>query len=123
MGIYRGQQRGDSNMSADRWAVCPRCNNAWLTELTRCGAEVEAAYGKVPADEYERLRSAVRAQAGKHLDETFREDYEIGIDGSAFVVSYHGKCTTCGLRHKFERRDEIAIAVAAVDPHVGTSSE
>jgi hypothetical protein len=102
-------------MSADNWAVCPRC-------LDRAKAESEArfqaafdAYGKVPAAEYERLRAEAQAPVDEDSFETFREDYEIyGAKSGTITVSYSGHCQTCGLNidfkheHPFYEREERA---------------
>jgi hypothetical protein len=98
-------------VSADNWTQCPCCRQAWTDELQRRGVEVEAAYGKVTPDEYERLREGLRKFAGARRDETFREDYEIGIDGDFFVVDYCGRCDKCGFGHTFKRRDVLHCEV------------
>ena len=65
-------------MSADNWAMCPRC-------------------AKQPNPYYE------------ELERTLEEYCEIGIfsDGE-FFVSYHGRCTKCGLEKAFEHAEQVA---------------
>jgi hypothetical protein len=93
-------------VSADNWAICPRC-------VARARAEHEArfqaavdAYGTVPAEEYERLRAEAQRPFDEGDFQTFREDYEIyGAAEGTVVVSYSGHCSVCalGLDFKYER--------------------
>lgn len=38
---------------------------------------------------------------------TFREDYEIGIEGDEFEVIYKGKCIRCGLKYEHRFLENI----------------
>jgi hypothetical protein len=82
-------------MSADNWKVCPKCLARNLAELRELQKAVDAAYGKVPKEEYMKLRVDVDNFA--HLkEENFREDYEIYTDDKLqLTVSYYGQCTVC----------------------------
>lgn len=109
-------------MSADNWTYCPVCARDRDLALTRRQELHAATYGKVSADEFLQRSRAVAddiARTIRNFEATFREDYEIGIDGSVFSISYHGKCTTCGFTHvaKSSATLELPPAVAAVDPH------
>lgn len=82
-------------MSADNWTECPRCvdraNRDYRAEVER----VEALYGKVPVEEFDRERAALRAP---ELDATFRENYEFyGAMSGTVHYNYRGSCTRCGL--------------------------
>lgn len=103
-------------MSADNWAVCPRC----LYEAKkRKAAAVEAAaalYGKVPAEEFDERRQAADAvDVDPEHFRTFREDYEQGVsdptgadpDRAEYFVSYGGACSVCGLEHEFKHETEF----------------
>jgi hypothetical protein len=96
-------------MSADNWAVCPKCLAADVAEYEARADKFAAAYGKVPEDEYKRLRDEVGdhpTQADR--EPTFREDYDIGTSGDGvFVVSYRGGCANCDLNHTFNHRNQI----------------
>lgn len=105
---------GACRVSADNWTTCPQCDEKWQRELAKKGAEVDAAYGKVSPDEYEALRSKLKAFVSVRTEETFREDYEVGIDGERFVVDYHGRCTACGFAHKFRHVSRLALTVVEV---------
>jgi hypothetical protein len=95
-------------MSADNWAICPRClrrEEARLSDLQRRTAE---AYGVLPVAEFD----AMRAEANRPIDTakltTFREDYEIyGAEEGHVVVSYSGSCSTCKLNHKIHTDEQI----------------
>lgn len=84
-------------MSADNWAVCPRC----LHEAERAAAEardvVMALYGTIPVAEFDAKRAALE-DVDPEVYTTFREDYEFhGAEDGEVVASYSGTCTTCGL--------------------------
>src|SRR5688572_14339874 len=111
-------------MSADNWDFCPSCDEQWQRDLAAKGAEVDRAYGKVSADEYEALKRRLKAFATARREQTFREDYEIGLHDGTFYVDYHGRCESCGFAHSFKHATKLEIAPApdAVDPHAGDSS-
>jgi hypothetical protein len=84
-------------MSADNWAICPRClgeaHKANEAERTR----VAALYGKVPIEEFDAARAAIVAVDVKGYY-TFREDYEFyGAEDGEIQVRYSGNCSKCGL--------------------------
>ena len=87
-------------MSVSNWALCPNCKKIAYEKEVALKAKVANAYGKVPADEYLRMReeSAVTLP----IEKTLREDWDLGIqiDGS-FDCNYHGQCEVCRLDYKF----------------------
>lgn len=90
-------------MSADHWAVCPRClvrARADAMEKSRAAAE---AYGKVPVEEWQAMnQAAIDAVPDPENFRTFREDYEFyGADEGAVTATYKGECQTCGLSVSF----------------------
>jgi hypothetical protein len=99
-------------VSASNWAICPRCLSRALSEdEIRFQAAIDA-YGKVPAEEYERLRAEAQVPVDEESFRTFREDYEIyGASTGTITVDYGGCCQTCGLgayfqyEHKFYAPD------------------
>lgn len=97
-------------MSADNWSVCPLCakrRDERLAEMTRA---LDAAYGFVPVEEFDRLRSERDEFANTEPDETFREDYEFwGADVGELNASYRGSCDRCGLTHKFEHHETFIL--------------
>lgn len=97
-------------MSADNWTICPRCFKE--AEKAKAAKERKAAdaYGKKPVDAY----LALRAEAEKPiaLEETWREDFYIGIDrdgGSGFSVIYEARCTACGLTFKYKYEANVPL--------------
>lgn len=117
-------------MSADNWALCPRCKARKMAEFDKLRADVLAVYGEVDVAEFDRRRSAVEATIAAFDEDTlftFREDFEIGINnfvpnrpGVAVVYAcYGGSCGQCGLEHTFTR-GPIDVYDPATDPELVT---
>lgn len=88
-------------MGADNWGICPKCKKAAYKKKAKEQEKVGAAYGKVTPEKYREMFEA--ASQPVELDQTLREDYEIGIgEGGEFSVSYRGHCRECGLSHAFK---------------------
>lgn len=100
-------------MSADNWAVCPRCNLVASRAADERAAAVTTLYGKVPLEEYERARSELLMSMSAErmgVTETFREDWEIyGAETGVVKISYRGSCLTCGLSASHEH--ELVLPV------------
>lgn len=95
-------------MSADNWAICPRCRARAAAVKDALIAKLAEAYGKVPVEEFDALRA--EAEEPLHLEnlQTFREDYEFyGAEDGVVTASYSGSCKTCGLSLSF--KDEHPI--------------
>lgn len=95
-------------MSADNWAVCPKCLKRAEAEKEKRHAKAAKAYGKVPADEWR----ALVAEAEKPVDvpETLREDYQLGVtDGGEFYVIYRCSCQHCGFAHEFKHEQQLKV--------------
>lgn len=91
-------------MSADNWAVCPRCKKNEMNAISALDREVEMSYGEIPIDDFLVLRNKAidRRKALPDRVATFREDYEIyGAEDGAINISYSGSCKDCGLKLKF----------------------
>ena len=78
-------------MSADNWTFCPKCKEKAEKAFAVKVKAVEDLYGKVSAGEFIKARETVREKP--KLEETFREDYTIGVFENLFVISYSGSCT------------------------------
>jgi hypothetical protein len=92
-------------MSADNWAVCPRCEAARQAMLAARRVTVDAMYGKASVAEFDAAREELAAMEAKPPGHTFREDYEFyGVEEGTLYISYSGGCKTCGLTftHKSE---------------------
>lgn len=90
-------------MSADNWAICPRCLDRAYAEWSARLQVAADAYGKVPPDEYERLRSEALVPIDEETFRTFREDYEFyGAKEGTIKAVYKGRCQTCDVGVEFE---------------------
>jgi hypothetical protein len=93
-------------MSAGNWAECPRCKRRLGDEAVRLRSEADSAYGIASLEEWKEKDAAATSAALTALsgleENTFREDYEIGVFGETFFVSYFGECSKCGLSHSFK---------------------
>lgn len=94
-------------MSADNWTTCPRC---FATELKRVESVMEKAkssYGKVKAEEY----AALQAEAVKpmNVQNTLREDYELGLYGGEFQIDYACSCSECGFSFNFKHSEKVKL--------------
>lgn len=91
-------------MSADNWAICPRCLDRAKAERAAKFEAARIAYGNVEPEEYERLRSEAQVEIDPEQFRTFREDYEFwGAEDGKVGASYKGRCQTCDLSAGFER--------------------
>ena len=87
-------------MSADNWTNCPRCTAKELKRVKEIQLRAGESYGKVSPDEY--LELLAEAKKEPQVKDTLREDYEIGIHGGTFEVSYGCKCEVCGFTFSFK---------------------
>jgi hypothetical protein len=94
-------------MSADNWAICPRCVTKARTDRAKAEAAVEASYGRVSIAEFQRAQAAL-TDVNPEDYRTFREDYEIyGAGEGVVTVDYSGGCTKCGLSVSFTEKKPI----------------
>lgn len=83
-------------MSADNWAVCPRCKSRAQAARMKAISDVALMYGKVPPGEYNAARAAIPDGMVDRAE--FREDYEIyGAEEGTIRVEYSGYCRVCKL--------------------------
>ncbi len=88
-------------MSADSYAICPKCSTASAKLKADAVAAAELAYETKPAREWERLRKIADEIEEPH--QTVREDYEIGLlDDGQFIITYEGSCRACDFHFKFD---------------------
>ncbi len=93
-------------MSADNWRVCPACKRKHEAKHETLKLEAGAAYGKVPREEY--LAMLEKSIEPLNLEETLREDYEIGVDSKGeFFVSYGASCQTCDFTFAFNHKEPL----------------
>lgn len=105
-------------MSADNWAICPRCKARRRREADEAHARVLAQYGKIDFVDFDRLRErAAKAEeaatSSSDRYRTFREDYEItGAESGVVTVSYSGRCNTCSLAWTFGSEHPLPVSEA-----------
>jgi hypothetical protein len=88
-------------MSADNWAVCPRCLHQAKVDLEALKAEAREKYGKVTIEEWEEISTVLAEEVDEENYRTFREDYEFyGVETGTLEISYRGECITCGLKYE-----------------------
>ena len=98
-------------MSADNWAECPRCRAMRLVEIEKRRLNLLKIYGKVPPEQYVTEMTDLNNFRDSHLDETLREDYELGITPQGrFYVSYGGGCDKCGLAFTFKHEEAVDLS-------------
>jgi Fe-S cluster biogenesis protein NfuA len=104
-------------MSANNWAVCPRCARTRASELADRAEKVRAMYGTESLEEFDRARTELATDQVKPLDATFRENYEIyGAESGVVHITYGGGCSVCGLSLTFKH--ELALDVDGPAAHV-----
>jgi hypothetical protein len=95
-------------MSADNWAICPKCKKLERDKSEKKKKKADKSYGKVPKEEYEKL--VLLANETVKLDETLREDYQCGIkDNGEVFIYYSGNCQRCGFDYSFEHKEIINL--------------
>lgn len=94
-------------MSAKNWSVCPRCRAAKIAEKVELATKARAAYGKIGEMSYRQMV----AESEQPIDhkETLREDYDIGVWGGKFIVSYQCCCEDCGFKHHFSHEEATKV--------------
>ena len=101
-------------MSADNWAICPRCKVRRGDRFRALDVALTESYGQVPVEEFDRLRAERDREVGTEQERTFREDYEFWMDENGrFTATYSGGCRECGLGHKFEHVEHIDVGGAS----------
>jgi len=96
-------------MSADNWAICPKCKKSEDAKQEKLRKKATAAYGKVPPDEYLKLLEA--ANNPQEMRETLREDYQIGVmDDGEFDIEYSAYCDKCGFKFSYKHAEDVPIA-------------
>lgn len=94
-------------MSANNWAICPRCMRRAYQNADRELSAVMASYGKVSVEEFNRTRDSVKSVREEDY-RTFREDYEIyGAEIGTVQVGYSGNCGVCDLTLNFNDEHPI----------------
>lgn len=89
-------------MSANNWALCPKCESIRKINQPERKLELNRKYGKISSEEYLRLIEDGKMEEEGELEETLREDYELGISKRWFHVGYYACCKVCGFTYEFK---------------------
>uniref|UniRef100_A0A6M3L344 Uncharacterized protein n=1 Tax=viral metagenome TaxID=1070528 RepID=A0A6M3L344_9ZZZZ len=95
-------------MSADNWAICPKCRKVALNQKEELAGKAKKGYGKLPPEEYEELLLLSR----KPIDEetTMREDFCMGTDKYGdFSIEYSAFCQNCDFKFKFMHSESVGL--------------
>jgi hypothetical protein len=90
-------------MSADNWAVCPKCRRIAEAKKITAKKHAAAVYGYVSQDTYQKF--VAKSELPIDNCKTLREDYSIGVRDGAFSVSYFGSCKTCGFTFEYKTEE------------------
>ena len=93
-------------MSPRNWADCPRCAKNHEEAHAKRLAALDRAYGVVSVDEYMKMGKEASVAAGPPK-ETMREDYEVGVTGEKFTLSYGCTCNVCGWSFSKSLTEEV----------------
>lgn len=100
-------------MSADNWAVCPKCKQERIERDKKLRKQLASAYGKVSASEYLELEKEFRERVVEDNERDLREDYDIGIfsvdNKDYFEVGYSASCEICGFYFEYGHKEEIKL--------------
>ncbi len=94
-------------MSAENWAICPKCKRLDEEKRQLLADQIKTSYGNLPESEY--LELVERFKAPAKIEETLREDYELGIWNKEFSISYGANCDKCGFEYSFNFSKEVGI--------------
>ena len=96
-------------MSADNWAICPKCLATAKLLKQKEIEKVKDSYGKISAVKY----SAMLKQSETPLlesGETLREDYAFIMSaGGIFTATYYCSCDKCSFEHSFEHENILNL--------------
>jgi hypothetical protein len=92
-------------MSADNWAICPKCKKLADSEHEQFLNKMKSGYGKIPPEEY--LEMVEKSKKPILLDQTLREDFGLGVDDVGnFFVSYGCSCE-CGFKFRYDHKQKV----------------
>ena len=90
-------------MSADNWAVCPKCKQERMLKIEKLHKKIKDSYGEISEIDYLDLLKEVKEVVKESDDHTLREDYDIGtFDGDHFEVNYGALCEVCNFKFSYQ---------------------
>ncbi len=93
-------------MSADRWALCPKCMEQARAAEAALMQKIQQGYGEISEAEYHVLLEELQ-EMDQLPDRNLREDWELGIRDGVFKVSYYAQCMECAFVKEFTHREEL----------------
>ncbi len=91
-------------MSAKNWRLCPACAAGAASHREKMISRAKGQYGIATPEEYQAL--ITEAEKPVELEETLREDYQIGMGlDREFYVTYRCSCESCGFSYSFKREE------------------
>ena len=95
-------------MSADNWAVCPRCLAKAVKAHMLLTGEIKG--NETMSPDVKRLALSAIPDVDPEDYRTWREDYEFsGVTTGWITASYSGSCTECGLSADFTSLHDILL--------------
>lgn len=94
-------------MSASNWLECPQCDANKASEEFSKTNDLEEAYGKVSAEEYEVKRQELIGFIREIPEDTLREDYDYQLDPATATLGVYYKCRCTVCNFGFEVNEEI----------------
>ncbi len=106
-------------MSADAWATCPRCHAQRVSEKIAQKQAMDAAYGKVAVEDFDKIRAIAEAPLEEFGNiEEMREDYEFYInEDGIFSADFKAKCKNegCGFKFTYHHDDNAFVTEGVSD--------
>ncbi len=94
-------------MSADAYRSCPECEKNQNKDFEEKKAKLNKKYGKMDMEEFLAAHDKLAKEITKELEETLREDYEIGIWNGEFNINYSAHCSECGFSFTVNEKKDI----------------
>ena len=96
-------------MSADNWAICPKCKQRIQREWDALNQKMKDAYGKVSEEEYKALLQEV--EKGKpRFKRDLAEYVDVGMsDDGILLINYRAECKIPNCSFTYEYRNTIDV--------------
>ncbi len=93
-------------MSANNWAICPRCKKQNNAANAKRIVDIEKQYGKISSVDYlDLVRKDNKVIA---IEETLREDYSIYMDEDGeFHIDYSCRCDECDFEFDYNHNESV----------------
>ncbi|MDE2105007.1 MAG: hypothetical protein KGL39_47655 [Patescibacteria group bacterium] len=78
-----------------------------LMERDAAREELARQYGKIEPTEF--IKRSAEAEKPVDLEETLREDYELGLLNGQFYMSYRAACNACKFEFRYRHEEAVKI--------------